>query len=117
MDQRTKERLAANEDLFRSINEEINGVAAGHDVGREQTTYEFICECSDLSCMEYVLLTLEEYAHVRAVSTRFVVVKGHVIKEIETVVEAARDHVVIEKDGYAGVVAIELDTHEDAKSG
>ena len=111
MDDRTKERLAQNEDAFRRINDEIQSVAEGH--GSDSHRYEFLCECSDPSCFERVHVSLEEYAHARDNPTRFLVVKGHVIREIEHVVETVRDHVIIEKDGHAGVVAIELDEHAD----
>jgi hypothetical protein len=57
--------------------------------------------------------TLAEYAHVRAEPTRFLVAKGHIIQEIEHVIETVHDHAVIEKDGHAGTVAIELDEHAD----
>ena len=107
MDDRQKSQLARNEDLFRTINERIEDAAQRH--GTDSHKYEFLCECSDLDCAEKVVLTLAEYAHAREDPTRFIVVKEHVIHEIEHVVEAARDHVVIEKHGEAGVVAITLD--------
>lgn len=110
MDDATKERLARNEDFFRQINEDIETVAAQQ--GSDDHRYEFFCECSDQGCIERVSVTLAEYHHARADPKRFIVVKGHVIREIEHVVEAVRDHVVIEKDGHAGVVAIKLDNGE-----
>jgi hypothetical protein len=111
VDDRTKERLAGNEDLFRRINDEIEIAAERH--GTDAHRYEFLCECSDVNCMAKVHATLAEYARAREDPTRFLVVKGHVIAEIEHVVEAAHDHVVIEKDGHAGTVAIELDEQAD----
>lgn len=102
-----KARLARNEDLFRQVNERIDDLAANH--GDDAQVHEFFCECSDVSCLERVRLSLSEYAHVRDDPARFVVVKGHVLEEIEHVVEAAKDHVLIEKHGFAGDVAIELD--------
>jgi hypothetical protein len=107
VEDRQKRQLARNEDLFRTINERIEVAAQRH--GADSHRYEFLCECSDLGCTEKVIVTLAEYAHARADPTRFIVVKGHVTREIEHVVEAARDHVVIEKHGEAGVVAIKLD--------
>ena len=107
MDDRQQQHLAANEDLFRQINESIEDVAAAH--GSDEHHYEFLCECSDAACSERVSATLQEYRRVREDSRRFIVAKGHVVKEIERVVEAANDHVVIEKEGEAGRVAIELD--------
>jgi hypothetical protein len=110
VDDRQKERLAKNEDLFRTVNERIQELAESQ--GADSHTYEFLCECSDVECTDRVHLTLIEYEHARAESTRFIVAKGHVIHEIEHIVETAEDHVLIEKHGHAGVVAIELDTRD-----
>ena len=107
MDEHQKERLARNEDAFRSVNEEIQGAAALH--GSDSHEYDFLCECSDAACTEQVRLTLAQYEHVRADPTRFVVTKGHVTTEIEAIVETARDHVLIEKHGRAAEVVIKLD--------
>ena len=107
MEKAQEARLARNEDLFRQVNERIDDLAASH--GDDSHVYEFFCECSDVACLERVRLSLAEYAHVRDDPTRFVVVKGHVLEEIEHVIEPAKDHVLIEKDGFAGDVAIKLD--------
>ena len=106
MDDVKKGRLAQNEDFFRQVNERINDSAESH--GDSAHEYEFFCECSDIGCLERVVLTLAEYEHIRADPARFVVKKNHVIPEIEHVVEAVQDHMVIEKHGEAGDVAIEL---------
>ena len=107
LDDAQKTRLARNEDLFRQVNEEIDDLATRH--GDDSHVYEFFCECSDVDCSERVHLTLRQYAHVRDDPARFVVVKGHVLVEIEHVIESAEDHVLIEKHGRAGEVAIKLD--------
>jgi hypothetical protein len=111
VDDRQKGRLAQNEDIFREVNDRINATAEGY--GADGHVYEFLCECSDPACMERVELTLAQYRHVRDEPTRFVVKTGHAIAEIEHVVETAPDHVVIEKHGEAGRVAIELDAQSD----
>ncbi len=110
MEDLQKARLAQNEDFFRGVNERVGDIAESH--GTSPHHYEFFCECSDTTCLERVVLTLAEYEHIRAEPTRFVVKKNHVIAEIEHVVEHAEDHVVIEKHGEAGRVAIELETDE-----
>jgi uncharacterized protein (DUF1499 family) len=107
MDDAQKARLARNEDFFRDDNDRINAKAESHGVDSHE--YDFFCECSDAACSERVRLTLEEYEHIRAEPTRFVVQKDHVIKEIEHVVETVPDHVVVEKHGEAGRVAVELE--------
>jgi hypothetical protein len=111
MDARTKEQMAQNEDVFRQINENVDVAALSH--GRDRHRYEFFCECSDLSCVERVSLSLDEYAFARADPSRFVVVKDHVVREVEHVVDEARDHVFIEKNGAARRAAIELDERAD----
>lgn len=114
MDDAQKTRLARNEDLFRGLNEEINEAAESH--GEDSHPYEFFCECSDRDCVERVELTLREYRHIRAEPTRFVLKSGHVVREIEHVVETDHDHVVVEKHGRAGRVAAQLDAETAAES-
>jgi hypothetical protein len=107
MDHAQETRLARNEDFFRQVNEQINAKAESH--GLDSHEYGFFCECSDATCTERVLLTLAEYENIRAKPTRFVVRNDHVVKEIEHVVEAVSDHMVVEKHGEAGKVAITLE--------
>jgi hypothetical protein len=108
VDARTIQQLAQNEDVFRQINENVDVVALSH--GRDHHRYEFFCECSDLTCVGRLSLTLEEYSFARADPKRFVVLKGHDVGgEVDHVVADDRDHVFVEKDGAAGRVAVELD--------
>jgi hypothetical protein len=107
MEEGQERRLAMNEALFRDVNERIREIS--DTFGQRDATYDFLCECSDPECAERVVLTAAEYEHVRADSTRFVVAKGHAMPEIESVVEQAKDHVIVEKDGTAADVAIHLD--------
>ena len=104
-------RLAMNEALFRDVNERIREIS--DSFGQEETTYDFLCECSDPACAERVVLTRAEYEHVRSDSTRFVVAKGHALPEVESVIERAKDHVIVEKEGEAADVAVQLDTSRD----
>jgi hypothetical protein len=101
-----EERLAKNESLFRTLNENIVGLAGA--LGGE-TPYEFVCECSTSGCFERLLLTLREYEAVRANGTHFLVKSGHEDIEVETVFTNRREYVVVEKDGVAGLVALEED--------
>jgi hypothetical protein len=103
-----EKRLAMNEALFRDVNERIREIS--HTFGQKDATYDFLCECSDPRCAERVVLTPAQYEHVRADSTRFVLAKGHAMPEIESVVEHAKDHVVVEKEGVAADIAVRLDT-------
>jgi hypothetical protein len=101
-----EERLARNEVLFRSVNEAIEQQALEFG-GLDE--YEFICECAKAGCFERIALTLKEYESVRAEGTRFFVVPGHEDAEVELVIETHADFMVVEKDGYAGVVADQAD--------
>jgi hypothetical protein len=107
MDDRQKQRHAQNEDFFREVNERIHEKAESH--GLDAHRYAFFCECSDTSCTERVQLTLPEYEYIRAEPTRFVVKNDHVVSEIEHVVDAVQDHMIIEKHGEAGRIAVELE--------
>jgi uncharacterized protein (DUF1499 family) len=111
VDDANKARLAQNEDFFREVNGRINEKAESH--GLDSHRYEFFCECSDTTCVERVKLTLLEYEHIRAEPTRFVVKNNHVVKEIEHIVETVPDHMVIEKHGEAGRIAIELEAESN----
>jgi hypothetical protein len=102
-----QERLAVNEAIFRDVNERIREIS--DTFGQKDETYDFLCECSDPKCAERVVMTSAEYEYVRADPTRFVVAKGHVLPEVESVVDRAKDHVVVEKEGVAADIAIQLD--------
>ena len=107
MEKKQEQRLALNEALFRDVNERIREIA--DTFGQKDSTYDFLCECSDPECAERVVLTSAEYEFVRADPTRFVVAKGHAMPEIESVVDQAKDHAVVEKEGAAADVAVHLD--------
>jgi hypothetical protein len=100
---RREERLAKNEATFRTLNENIVGIAIQH--GGDEHPYEFVCECSTSGCFERITLTLREYERVRGDGTHFLLVPGHEDLEIEQVIAAYEQYVVVEKDGLAGLVA------------
>jgi hypothetical protein len=90
---RSRERIAKTESLFRNVNEGIREAS-----GRlESEVTDFICECGDPTCTEHIRVPLEEYERVREHPTRFVVRPGHVKGPIEGVVERGRHYSVIEK--------------------
>jgi len=91
-------RLAANEAVFREVNEAIE---RGHWPGEEDARGAFRCECARLDCSKLVSLTPRKYEHIRSNSRHFVVRPGHENAELETVVERTADYVVVEKLGDA----------------
>lgn len=103
---KTSRARGENQSLFREVNERIESAAT--KLG--PTFTEFMCECADESCFEYVSMTLEEYAAVRERSTHFVVKPGHVYPDVEVVSGGAGDRFeVVEKLDVAAEVAEELD--------
>jgi hypothetical protein len=95
-----EDRLARNENSFRSENERFVKMT----VFSGSKDYEFVCECSLIDCVERVKLTRSEYQHIRAKGTRFFVVPGHENVAVEEVVETESTYLVVEKDGHAGRV-------------
>lgn len=91
-DQRRKDRIAQNEALFRAVNERIE------DVPSPQSRFtDFLCECGNGDCTESLSLTKDEYEYVRSSPTLFVVAPGHVIEDVETVVEETERFAVVQK--------------------
>jgi hypothetical protein len=54
-------------------------------------------------------LTVAEYESVRLIPTQFLVLPGHVLNEVERVVEQIDRFVVVDMFGVAGLVAVEHD--------
>ena len=94
MDELTKRRLKHNEELFRSINEEVNEAHADSGGGK----IGYLCECSDRNCQERVFLTEGEYRSIRSDERKFIIVPGHGMPELEASVDKHGDqYEVVEK--------------------
>lgn len=105
-----EERLARNETLFRSVNENIEGAAASGQL--DDHIFEFFCECSNTDCTLLLPMTVAEYERVRADARQFVVAPGHELPEIEEVVARTGAYQIVLKEGEAG----ELVTKHDPRS-
>ena len=103
----TEVRAARNESLFREVNERIDSTGSG----ASPMFTEFMCECADDSCFEYVSLTSEEYASVRKMGAVFFILKpGHALPAVERVVGGEADRYdIVEKLGVAAEVAVKLE--------
>jgi hypothetical protein len=106
MDRIPADRIAENEALARQVNEAIE---RGQWPGEDDAPSAFRCECARLDCNRLIDLTPREYEHVRADPRRFVVVEGHERRDFETVLDAKRDYLVVQKRGEAGARAEETD--------
>jgi hypothetical protein len=113
MDAERKDRLARNEVVFREVNERIEKLVregAWFDPSaRQAESLEVLCECGNADCGTPLTVTLSEYERVRSEPTQFLVVPGHVIRDIEKVVGAGAGYEVVEKLGGEGVLARKTD--------
>ena len=106
MDART-ERIGRNEDLFRKVNDQIEGV--NEAFGTITGTMSLLCECGKLQCIEQIELTVDAYRELRADPTRFAVKPGHELPDVERVVERHERYFVVQKaEGDAAKLAQDL---------
>jgi hypothetical protein len=106
-----EERLARNEATAREINEGIedSGAADGTDLIR------MMCECGQLECVRVLAITIAEYESVRRDPRNFAVTRGHVMPDVEEVVEETDRFVVVRKrEGAPAEIAEEEDPRGDA---
>lgn len=88
-------RHAANEALYRRINERIRRYEEPGDDGDAMT---FLCECAEGACMDQLQITLEDYRRVRQDARRFFIAPAHDAPDLERVVERHGHYWVVEKD-------------------
>jgi hypothetical protein len=96
VDERSRDRVARNETLFRQVNERVRDVSQPF-AAVDPSPIDFVCECGREDCTLPVELTLEDYEAVRAVPTHFFVVREHFLPEVERVVREGEQHFVVEK--------------------
>ena len=96
----SKDRFARNEAIFREVNERVA------DVGdSEAGMTNFLCECGNLDCVEEIYLTEEEYVRLRGNPATFAVVPGHVLEDVETVIEETNRFHVVKKHPRESAIA------------
>ena len=99
--ERSKDRAAHNETLFRDANERIE--RRRRELGVEDPT-PYICECSHEACLDIVRMPAAEYLAVRSDPTHFLQVPGHA-DDTEVVVAEHDGYVIVEKTGRAAETA------------
>ena len=100
-------RLTKNETVFREVNERVHAL---NDFGAQAETFSVVCECGQDTCGDMIHVDRDFYETVRGQSDRFIVVDGHVLPEIETVVEQHEGFVVVDKhDGIPERIATQTD--------
>ncbi len=112
LDERRVARLGKNEARFRNANERVERAAQPDARPDEKITY--VCECGSANCSDFVRLTTQEYESVREHATRFVLLTGHDIPEVERIVHEGDGYIVVQKIGEGMKVAKELDPRSGA---
>ena len=103
-------RIAKNEAIARDINEGIEEAIASVD---PDGYTRMICECGRLECDRKVAISVAEFEETRSDPRRFVVVKEHVMPDVEDVVSDTGRYVVVQKrEGTPAEVAEELDPRD-----
>ena len=98
------ERVAQNEARARFENEQRGDWFATHGL------VLFACECFEPDCEAMLSLSRGAYEHVRSDPTTFAIKPGHVLEDVEEVVERFDSHWITKKTTPDGQrVATELD--------
>jgi hypothetical protein len=100
----TEARLAHNEALYRSINEQMESTNQTVEEALKLPS-EWICECADIDCSTRIRATVTEYESVRATPRRFMIYPGHATPQIERVVRGNERFTVVEKLNIGAEVA------------
>ena len=92
-DSHDRAQLIRTESLFREVNEAVQVYFRVDDHNEGQ----FVCECSDPTCVDKLRLTQSEYADIRGHPTRFFLVPGHELDVVDRIVERQDGFTTVEK--------------------
>jgi len=99
-----KDKLVKNEQIIRNRNRGASSALKkyfGHKKEVINAPIEFVCECSDMECMEPVIVSIAEYEKIHKRDDRFLIVKGHKAPKIEKIVKDKGHFEVVEKPSLA----------------
>jgi hypothetical protein len=103
-------RIAKNEAVAREINE---GIAEAMEVMSPEGYVRMLCECGRLDCERVIAISVVEYEEARRDGRRFVIVKEHVIPDVEDIVQETSRFVVVQKrEGTPAEVAEATDPRD-----
>jgi hypothetical protein len=89
-------RKAANEAVFRDVNERIESLQRGF-AAVERLPLQIVCECDRLDCADQLSVDLDVYERTRSDSSLFLVRRGHEDGSVEDVVDTGSDYIVVRK--------------------
>jgi hypothetical protein len=88
-------KIGLNEALFREVNERIGEV--NRTFAAVTGVIDVMCECGDTHCIQRITVEQPAYEAVRRDGAQFLVVPGHEIVDVETVVEKNSTYYVVKK--------------------
>lgn len=102
-------RAAKNQSLFREINERVGELNKSFSL--VSTISEWICECAMDTCIERIVMSVEDYEAIRQTGGRFFVAPSdeHVWSDVEEVTTRTDRYWIVEKFGHAGELAKQAD--------
>jgi hypothetical protein len=98
--------VALTEAAFRIANERMASWQERHADDAEEL---YLCECASQPCRERIPLTRDQYESVRSDPRHFLVVPGHVLPGLESVVKSYPGYEVIEKPSALMELLVETD--------
>ena len=102
-------RKAANEAVFRKVNERIQRLQHSFAVA-EREPLQVVCECDRLDCMARITVGVDVYEHVRSHPDQFLVIAGHEDETVDEVVSVTAGYTIVRKKaGDPREVAVETD--------
>ena len=102
-------RAAKTQSLFREVNERVREMNDQFNV--LVPVSDWVCECANDRCFERIALARQDYEHIRATSTRFLVAAGdeHIWPDVDRIVERRDDYWIVEKTGRGAALAQQED--------
>jgi hypothetical protein len=96
----SRARLVKNEQAARAYNNRRLGFELEDGIDPDDDV-PFLCECGDKDCAEALEMSPEEFVEVHSAPNRFAVLPGHVLGEVEWVIETRDRYWVIQKRAQA----------------
>ena len=92
-------RLIENEAVFRNWNESVYGLDGDSSNLKlaPATVTEFFCECSDENCSSTISLSVRTYGKIHEDRNCFIVIPGHEVDSIESVVTKRAGYTIVQK--------------------
>lgn len=95
----SQRRLVENEVIFRKFNQDaqkqIQEDYAAED--RQAIKLHFYCECSDIACLDRIVMDVDEYQTAHADTAQFTVLPGHQEPSVEAVVVERKGYSIVRK--------------------